>query len=190
MVNSLIFSAPSGAGKTTIVQYILNKYPNVKFSISVTTRPPRKGEVDGKDYRFVSVDKFKELIEGNHFLEWEEVYPNQFYGTLISDVGKIWEDGDIVIFDVDVVGGINLKKILADKSISFFVKPPSIEELEARLRSRESETEESIQIRIDKAKSELEYESGFDKIVINSSLDEALEFVDNELRYLNGSKMY
>lgn len=190
MINSLIFSAPSGAGKTTIVQYILKKYPNVRFSISVTTRSPRKGEIDGKDYRFVSVEQFKELIDNGHLLEWEEVYPNQFYGTLISDVGKIWEDGDIVIFDVDVIGGINLKKILSDKSMSFFVKPPSIEELETRLRSRDSESEESIQMRINKAKSELEYEHGFDKIVINSSLNEALYFVDNELRYINGSKVY
>lgn len=184
MINSLIFSAPSGAGKTTIVNYVLSNYPYVKFSISATTRHPRKGEVDGRDYHFISVDKFKEMIESNQFLEWEEVYPNQFYGTLITDVGRIWDEGGIVIFDIDVIGGINLKKILGDKCLSFFIKPPSIEELEARLKTRDSDSEESIQIRLNKSLSELEYESGFDRVILNSNLEEALSFVDNELRYL------
>lgn len=184
MINSLIFSAPSGAGKTTIVNYVLNNYPNVKFSISATTRSPRKGEVDGVDYHFISVDRFKELIELGWFLEWEEVYTDQFYGTLIADVGQTWDDGNIVIFDLDVIGGINLKKILGDKCISFFVKPPSIEELESRLRGRGSDSEESIQKRLSKSIQELEYENGFDKVIVNSDLEEALAFVDNELRYL------
>lgn len=184
MINSLIFSAPSGSGKTTIVNYVLSNYPNVKFSISATTRPPRKGEVDGKDYHFLSVEKFKELIDLEGFLEWEEVYPNQFYGTLITDAGRIWEGGNVVIFDLDVLGGINLKRILGDKCLSFFVKPPSVEELENRLRSRDTDSEESIQMRLNKSISELEYENGFDRIVVNSDLDDAKAFVDNELRYL------
>ena len=134
MSKSLIFSSPSGSGKTTIVRHVLNKFPNVKFSISATSRPIRGNEVDGRDYHFFTTDKFKSMIECGEFLEYQEVYPDQFYGTLESDVQLIWDMGGIVIFDVDVVGGVNLKKILGDNALSFFVKAPSIEIFEQRLK--------------------------------------------------------
>ncbi len=133
MIKSLIFSAPSGSGKTTIVKHVLNKYPNVKFSVSATTRSQRANEVDGRDYHFISVDTFKEYIERDMFLEWEEVYPNQFYGTLWDDVHEIWNNGEMVAFDVDVAGGAHLVNILGDEALSFFIKVP-LDILQQRLR--------------------------------------------------------
>lgn len=184
MVKSIIFSAPSGSGKTTIVKHILKEFPNIKFSISATTRSIRPGEVDGKDYHFISVDEFKKKIDNNEFIECEEVYPNLFYGTLKSEVQKIWDDGNIVIYDMDVVGGVNLKKQFGEESISFFVKVPSIEELETRLRDRGTETEEKIQMRISKAKSELEYENQFDIILVNSKLENTLKITEEIIKSL------
>jgi len=179
MIKSLIFSAPSGSGKTTIVREILKKYPQIKFSISATSRPIRGNEVDGRDYHFFTVDKFKSMIECGEFLEYQEVYPNQFYGTLESDVQLIWDMGGIVIFDVDVVGGVNLKKILGDGSLSFFVKAPSIEVLEQRLKDRKTESEDKIKMRVNKAHVEMSYQNQFDRIIVNSDLVSAIEEVES-----------
>jgi guanylate kinase len=178
MVKSIIFSAPSGSGKTTIVKHILQHFPNIQFSISATTRQTRHGEIDGKDYHFISVEDFKSKIESGEFIEYEEVYPGLFYGTLRSEVQKIWNDGGIVIYDMDVVGGVNLKKQFGEESLSFFVKVPTIEELEERLRSRGTETEEKIQMRISKAKQEMDYENQSDVVLINNNLENTLKITE------------
>jgi guanylate kinase len=184
MVKSIIFSAPSGSGKTTIVKYILQHFPNIQFSISATTRQIRSGETNGKDYHFISVEEFKSKIENDEFIEYEEVYPGLFYGTLKSEVQKIWNDGGIVIYDMDVVGGVNLKKQFGQESLSFFVKVPTIEELEERLRSRGTESEEKIQMRISKAKTEMEYENQFDIILVNSNLENTLKITEEIIKSL------
>lgn len=184
MVKSIIFSAPSGSGKTTIVKHILKHFPNIQFSISATTRQIRPGEVDGKDYHFISIDEFKSKIDRGEFIECEEVYPGLFYGTLKSEVQKIWDKGGIVIYDMDVVGGLNLKKQFGEESISFFVKVPTIEELEERLRMRGTETEEKIQMRISKAKSEMEYENQFDIILVNRDLENTLKITEEIIKSL------
>jgi len=184
MVKSIIFSAPSGSGKTTIVKYILQHFPNIQFSISATTRQIRSGETNGKDYHFISIEEFKSKIENDEFIEYEEVYPGLFYGTLKSEVQKIWNDGGIVIYDMDVVGGVNLKKQFGQESLSFFVKVPTIEELEERLRSRGTESEEKIQMRISKAKSEMEYENQFDIILVNSNLENTLKITEEIIKSL------
>ena len=178
MVKSVIFSAPSGSGKTTIVKHILQHFPRIQFSISATTRQIRPGETDGKDYHFISVDEFKSKIDKGEFIEWQEVYPGLFYGTLKTEVQKIWNKGGIVIYDMDVVGGVNLKKKFGDESLSFFIKVPSIEELEQRLRSRGTESEEKIQMRVSKAQSEMEYENQFDIILINRDLENTLKITE------------
>lgn len=184
MVKSIIFSAPSGSGKTTIVKYILQHFTNIQFSISATTRQIRSGETNGKDYHFISVEEFKSKIENDEFIEYEEVYPGLFYGTLKSEVQKIWNDGGIVIYDMDVVGGVNLKKQFGQESLSFFVKVPTIEELEERLRSRGTESEEKIQMRISKAKTEMEYENQFDIILVNSNLENTLKITEEIIKSL------
>lgn len=175
MSKLFIFSAPSGAGKTTIVKELLKRDLNLKFSISACSRPKRKNEIHGKDYYFLSVDDFKKRIEENEFLEWEEVYKDQFYGTLKSEVSRLLDEGYNVVFDVDVIGGINIKKQYGDKAMSIFVMPPSIEELEKRLIARSTESETSLAKRIGKAKAEIEYSSQFDEVVINNNLKEAVE---------------
>jgi guanylate kinase len=182
MIKSIIFSAPSGSGKTTIVKHILQTFPNIKFSVSATTRSIRPGEADGKDYHFISIEDFKSKIEKGEFIEYEEVYPGLFYGTLKSEVQKIWNDGGIVIYDMDVVGGVNLKKQFGEESLSFFVKVPSIEELEERLRSRGTETEEKIQMRISKAKQEMEFENQFDITLINNNLENTLKITEEIIK--------
>jgi guanylate kinase len=184
MVKSIIFSAPSGSGKTTIVKHILQHFPNIQFSISATTRQIRPGETDGKDYHFISVEEFKSKIDKGEFIEWEEVYPGLFYGTLKSEVQKIWDKAGIVIYDMDVVGGVNLKKQFGNESISFFVKVPTIKELEERLRSRGTETEEKIQMRISKAESEMEYENQFDIILVNRNLEDTLKITEEIIKSL------
>lgn len=171
----LIFSAPSGAGKTTIVRSLLEKMPNLEFSVSATSRPIRNNEVHGKDYYFLSVDEFKQKIAQEEFVEWEEVYKNRFYGTLKSEVYRIWEKGNHVIFDVDVIGGLNIRKKYPDEALAVFIMPPSVEELEKRLRLRSTDSNEDIEVRIAKAKSELEYANKFDVIVLNDTLDKAIE---------------
>ena len=169
----IIFSSPSGAGKTTIVRHLLTLFPQLTFSISATTRKIRAGETNGKDYHFYEVDRFKELIQQDAFVEWEEVYEDNFYGTLKSEVERIWAAGKHVIFDVDVVGGLNLKAHFGDAAFAVFVQPPSILALENRLRLRETESDESIVRRISKAEKELDFAHQFDYILINDDLDKA-----------------
>ncbi len=171
----IIFSAPSGAGKTTIVRYLLEHNPSLSFSISACSREPRPNEVNGKDYHFLGVEGFKEKIEQNAFIEWEEVYENNFYGTLRSEVERIWSEGKTVAFDVDVIGGLNIKKQFGNQALSIFVQPPSVEELENRLRARSTETEEKIQMRMSKARQELALADQFDEILLNVDLDEACQ---------------
>lgn len=169
----VIFSAPSGAGKTTIVRHLLKKDPRLAFSVSACSREPRGNEQDGKDYHFLGVEGFRQKIEEEAFVEWEEVYVNNYYGTLKSEIERIWAAGKTVIFDVDVVGGLNLKKQFGAQALAIFVQPPSIEELENRLRSRSTETEEKILQRMSKAKQELAHAVGFDVMLHNIHLDEA-----------------
>lgn len=168
---AIIFSAPSGAGKTTIVRHLLSTFSNLSFSVSATSRAKRDYEIDGKDYHFISVEAFKNKINENAFVEWEEVYPDHFYGTLKSEIEKIWNEGKHVIFDVDVIGGLNLKKYFGDKALAVFVQPPSLEALEERLRSRKSESEKKIQMRLAKAKNELQKASEFDFRLLNDNLE-------------------
>lgn len=169
----IIFSAPSGAGKTTIVHHLLSKNLGLEFSISACSRDPRPNEVDKKDYHFLGIDGFKDKIKEQAFVEWEEVYTNNFYGTLKSEMERIWSEGKAVIFDVDVIGGLNIKKQFGDNAYSIFVKPPSYEELEKRLRGRSTESEDKINQRMEKASKELAFSSEFDCILINDNLDEA-----------------
>jgi guanylate kinase len=166
----VIFSAPSGAGKTTITRYILEHVERCEFSVSATTRPIRGQERNGFDYYFLSIEAFKTKIDNNEFVEWEEVYQNLFYGTLKSEVTRIWDKGNIVLFDVDVTGGQNLKKYFGDKALSIFIMPPSIKVLEERLRKRGTETEAAIQMRVAKADKEMQFQDKFDAIVLNDDL--------------------
>ena len=167
----IIFSAPSGSGKTTLVKHCLQKFPQLQFSVSATTRALRGEEIHGKDYFFLSVEEFKKLISEDAFVEFEEVYTDKFYGTLKSEVERTWSEGKVVIFDVDVVGGVNLKKIFGEKALSIFIAPPSIDELERRLISRATDDLETIKTRVAKAKHEMAYAEEFDEIVINDDLE-------------------
>jgi len=173
----LIVSAPSGAGKTTIVKHVLGQGFPLEFSISACSREKRDNEKPGQDYHFFSAERFRQLIEEGAFIEWEEVYPNQFYGTLKSEIERIWGLGKHVIFDVDVIGGLNLKANFGDNALALFIMPPSIDALASRLRSRGTETSEKIELRISKAASELELAPQFDHVVINDDLAEAQEEV-------------
>jgi guanylate kinase len=181
----IIFSAPSGAGKTTIVHRLLQEIPSLSFSVSACSREARPTEKDGVDYYFLTADEFKNKIENQEFIEWEEVYANNFYGTLTSEIEKIWNANKSVIFDVDVVGGLNLKRYFGDKALSVFVQPPSLEILEKRLRSRKTESEEKIQVRIKKATIEMERANEFDYILVNNELDLAVnEIKEIVLKFL------
>jgi guanylate kinase len=171
----IIFSAPSGAGKTTIVHHLLSKKFGLEFSVSATTREQREGEINGKDYYFLSVEDFKKKIKNKEFIEWEEVYTDNFYGTLRSEVERIWEKGNHVIFDVDVDGGLNLKHAFQDRALAVFVMPPSLDRLRERLESRDTETEESVNRRMAKAPAEIEKCVDFDKIILNDSLTDAFK---------------
>ena len=171
----IIFSAPSGAGKTTIVRSLLAQIESLSFSISACSRSPRPNEINGEDYFFIGVEDFKKQIERGQFLEWEEVYKDHFYGTLKSELSRIWGDSKTVIFDVDVQGGINIKQKLGDSALSIFVQPPSIKELENRLRFRKTETEEKIQQRISKASSEMGESHHFDVVLVNDSLERTIK---------------
>jgi len=166
----IVFSAPSGAGKTTIVHYLLSKIPQLEFSISACSRTMRKGEKEGVDYYFLTVEEFRKKIEKEEFIEWEEVYPNQFYGTLKSEINRIWAKNKCVIFDVDVEGGLNLKKKFKEKALAVFVMPPSVKHLEERLKLRATETTESLRKRINKAEKEIKTANRFDKILLNDDL--------------------
>ncbi len=171
----IIVSAPSGAGKTSIVRELMQAGLGLEFSVSAASRPPRPGEINGKDYFFISAETFREKIENGELLEWQEVYKDQYYGTLNSEVERIWNAGHHVLFDVDVQGGMNLKKMFPEISLSLFIKPPSPEELEKRLRLRSTESDESLRKRLDKAGSELTYAGEFDRIIVNDILDEAVK---------------
>ncbi|MBD5387816.1 guanylate kinase [bacterium] len=171
----IIFSAPSGSGKTTIVHRLLARFPQLKFSVSATSRAMRPGEQNGKDYHFLSVDEFKQYRDQDRFLEWEEVYPNQFYGTLMSEVERIWNAGGHVVFDVDVKGGLNIKRKFPERTLAVFVSPPSLQELENRLRKRGTETEESLKKRVGKADEEMKSAPLFDKIIVNDQLETAVD---------------
>ena len=175
----VIFCAPSGSGKTTIVKHILSVDNRLAFSVSACTRNKRANEEHGKDYYFLSHEEFKQRVANNEFLEFEEVYGGNFYGTLKSEVDRIWAMGKAVIFDVDVEGGLNIKKHFGDKALAVFVKPPSVEVLEQRLRFRSTETEETLRVRIDKAVHELQYENKFEYVLLNENLDEALVVAEN-----------
>jgi len=170
----IVFSAPSGSGKTTIVHHLLEQEElNLAFSVSATSRAKRGKEIDGKDYYFISNEKFQEYINNDAFVEWEEVYKGTKYGTLKSEIERLWEAGKNVIFDIDVLGGLNIKKQFPKETLAVFVKPPSVEELKKRLESRGTETLEKIQMRLDKANEELSYSRDFDTILINDDLHKA-----------------
>jgi len=173
---ALIFSAPSGSGKTTIVKHLLKNNPDLGFSISASTRDKRgRTEEHGKDYYFLTPEEFKAKIDQDEFIEWEEVYAGNFYGTLKAEIERIWNDGRNVIFDVDVKGGINLKKYFGNKALAVFVKVPSIEVLKERLKERGTETEESLSRRIFKAKFEMSFQDKFDVVLVNEDLDKSLQ---------------
>jgi len=179
---AVIFSAPSGAGKTTIVKHLLEQIPELSFSISACSRTPRANEIDGKDYYFLAVDEFKKRIDNNQFLEWEEVYPNMFYGTLVEEVERLWSEGKVIIFDVDVKGAIALKRHFKDDGLAVFVAPPSIEVLEERLKSRGTESQDSLNTRVNKSVSEMAYQSEFDVSVVNNTLENALQKAEELVR--------
>ncbi|GAB1403595.1 guanylate kinase [Lentimicrobium sp.] len=169
----VIVSAPSGAGKTTIVKHLLQSDLNLGFSISVTNRPKREGETEGQDYYFVTTDSFLQLINNNELLEWQEVYPGSFYGTLKSEVDRLLSSGKNIIFDVDVVGGLNIKKAYQQKSLAVFIRPPSLEVLAQRLRDRHTDSNEVIERRLAKAGWEMEFAQKFDVIIVNNDLQQA-----------------
>ena len=180
----IVFSAPSGSGKTTIVHYLLSQNKlNLDFSISATSRKRRGDEIDGKDYHFISKEKFMGHKENDEFVEWEEVYDNNFYGTLKSEIERIWTEGKHVIFDIDVKGGLRIKKKYPKETLAIFVQPPSIKEMENRLRNRKTDSEEKIIERVNKAEREMRYEKDFDIILVNDDLNvakkEAFDLVDN-----------
>ncbi len=180
----IVFSAPSGSGKTTIVRHLLNQNElNLEFSISATSRERRGDEIDGKDYYYMSAKEFKNKIKNEEFLEWEEVYRDNFYGTLKTEVERIWAEGKHVIFDIDVSGGLRIKRKFPEQTLAVFVKPPSIDELKIRLKKRKTESEDKINMRVAKASAELATAPLFDVVIKNHELDQALKeaytLVDN-----------
>ena len=175
MSKLIILTAPSGAGKTTIVRHLLNTMPELAFSISATTRERRPNEVEGKDYHYIGVPEFKKLIDEDAFAEWQQVYPDQFYGTLRREMDRIWAEGKHIVFDIDVKGAVNLKNAYPDQSLAIFVKPPSKEALFERLRRRKTESEESLRKRLAKAEEELTFENKFDHVLVNDVLEDALD---------------
>jgi len=172
----IIFSAPSGSGKTTIVRHLLDRFPDkISFSISASTRQPRGKERDGKDYYFISKEEFLHKVAKEQFIEFEEVYSGTFYGTLRSEVERIWAEGKHVIFDIDVVGGLRLKRKFGDRALAVFVNPPSLKVLEQRLRGRDTESEEKLKERVEKAKNEMDFAPQFDVILTNDNLEQTFK---------------
>ncbi len=177
---AIIFCAPSGSGKTTIVKHLLDKYSELGFSISACTRDKRgRNEQNGKDYHFLDIHDFKEKIDNEEFIEWQEVYPGAYYGTLKTEIERLWNEGKTVIFDVDVQGGMNLKKYFGEAALAIYVKVPSIEELERRLRARGTDSEDSISRRIYKMKFEMEFQNRFDVILLNDNKEDSWEKAEN-----------
>jgi len=183
----IVISAPSGAGKTSVVHFLLKNIPKLSFSISACSRQKRENETDGEDYYFLGVDEFKSKIKEDAFLEWEEVYSNQFYGTLRSEVEKIWKKQKTAIFDIDVVGGINIKNQYPDECLSIFISPPSIKELRNRLNKRGTDLAKDIEIRLAKAEEEMGQSKAFDVVIVNRDLDttckKALGVINNFINY-------
>jgi guanylate kinase len=169
----IVVSAPSGAGKTTIVKHLLSTFPQLGFSVSATSRKIREGELDGREYYFMSSEDFRIMIEQGKLLEWQEVYPGSFYGTQVSEVERITANGQFPVFDVDVVGGLNIKKMYSENALSIFIRPPSYEILESRLRARATDSEESLKKRLEKVKWELTFEKDFDSVIVNDRLEVA-----------------
>ncbi|MGL5682480.1 MAG: guanylate kinase [Marinifilaceae bacterium] len=177
----IIFSAPSGAGKSTIINDLLTKFPHLEFSISATSRAPRGEEQHGREYYFFSAEEFRQRIANGEFLEWEEVYDGCYYGTLRSELNRIWEKGNTVVFDVDVVGGTNLKKLFADNALALFIQAPSVEELRSRLHGRGTDTHEKIEQRVAKAEYEMTFAPQFDSVVVNDNLAHALKDAEKKV---------
>lgn len=182
----VVVSAPSGAGKTTIVKHLLTGNFNFEFSVSATSREPRGTETNGVDYFFLSAEEFRQRIAAGDFLEWQEVYPGKFYGSLRSEVDRILRKGTNILFDVDVVGGSNIKKIYGDRSLAIFIKPPSIGELESRLIKRSTDDPKVIRERVDKAVTEMEYAPLFDLVIVNDDLQQALAETKTQVRKFLG----
>jgi len=178
----IVFTAPSGSGKTTIVHHILSAFPNTSFSVSATTRPCRSHEVNGQDYYFVNVETFTHWIYIEAFAEWEEVYPNQFYGTLKSEIDRLHQEGKHVIFDVDVKGALHIKQIYPQETLTVFIKVPSIQELERRLVARGTDSPENLQKRLAKAEYELSFETQFDAVLVNDVLEDTLIHAEEIVR--------
>ena len=182
MNKMIIITAPSGAGKTTIVKHLLKVFPTLSFSVSATTRAPRPHESNGKEYYFISTDEFQQKIRNHEFIEYEQVYENQYYGTLHAEVQRLWSEGRSIIFDIDVKGALNLKKIFMNEAFSIFLKPPSFEILKERLLNRKTEDKASLNKRIKKAKLELKYQVKFDYVLINDKLEISLAEAENLVR--------
>lgn len=182
MKKVVIFSAPSGSGKSTIVNYLLSKDLGLEFSISATCRAPRGEEEHGKEYYFFSTEEFKQKIAEDGFLEWEQVYPGCFYGTLKSELERIWAKGHTVVFDVDVVGGVNIKEFFGDQALAIFVQAPSVEALRQRLISRGTDSAEKIEERVAKAEYEMTFADKFDIVVVNDKLEDALAQAEKAVR--------
>lgn len=178
----IIFSAPSGSGKSTIVNYLLERMPELEFSVSATSRAPRGTELHGKEYYFFSALEFEKKIKAGEFLEWEEVYKGCFYGTLKSELERIWAKGHVVVFDVDVVGGVNIKAKFGEQALSVFVQAPSVDILRQRLVSRATDSAEKIEQRVAKAEHEMTYADKFDVVVVNDDLEEAYAQAEQQVR--------
>jgi guanylate kinase len=178
----VIFSAPSGSGKSTLVHFLMDRDSSFGFSVSATNRPARDGEIDGRDYYFLSDNQMKEKIANGDFLEWEQVYEGRYYGTLKSELDRIWSEGKVVVFDVDVKGGINIKNMLKDEAFAIFIMPPSVEELKKRLEGRNTETAESLQQRLARAEMEISKSDNFDTVILNDDLTLAVNEVEKCIR--------
>jgi len=185
----IVVSAPSGAGKTTIVKHLYQKFPQLGFSVSATSRKMREGENDGREYHFISPETFRKMIDEGKLFEWQEVYPGSFYGTPVSEVERIISNRQFPVFDLDVVGGLNIKKIYGDKTLAIFIRPPSFEILESRLRARATDSEESLQKRLNKAKWELSLEKDFDAVIVNDKLEDAFEQAEKLVTGFLGIKL-
>ncbi len=181
-------AAPSGGGKSTMAKRLLKEFPNLKFSVSATTRSQRKGEVDGKDYHFLSKEEFQDKINADEFLEWEEFYNGTRYGTLQSDVDNQLNKGYFILLDIDVLGSLNIKSIYEDEALTLFILPPSLKILEERLRNRDTETEETLKTRLDRAQKEISYSDKFDKIVVNDDLETAYSEIKKAVKHFMNYK--